>query len=322
MPTDLPYLPLALYELTYRARDHLALPAYPRSLWHGVFGLNLKRLACIVPDIECRHCLLLHQCDYSYLFSGPRPPHAELMRKYDTIPVPHVFRVDTALPPTIGAGRTFSVAMVLVAEANARLPLVIRTMAAAGEAGLGADRGRALLTEVVQRFPTRTAPHRVATAGRLLPPDPPEHPAEPPLPQQVRVHFRSPYKPSGDAAGPDGLDLGRLLMAIVRRISLLQYFYTGKKLEADFPALKDAAQSVRVIAHDLRLQSGRRASASHGTRIDTSGLLGHIDISMEGLAPLWPYMYLGQWLGVGKNASMGFGQYELKTLTSSGTFSE
>jgi hypothetical protein len=46
----------------------------------------------VVPDIECRRCPLLHQCDYSYLFSGPRPPDAELMCKYGTIPVPPELR--------------------------------------------------------------------------------------------------------------------------------------------------------------------------------------------------------------------------------------
>jgi hypothetical protein len=268
----------------------------------------------VVPDIECRRCPLLHQCDYSYLFSGPRPADAELMRKYDTIPVPHIFRVDTALPPVIPAGDAFSVSIVLVARANERLPLLIGAMAVAGAAGLGGKRAQAFLAEVTQRLPTGAAPRTIATEGRLLPAAPPEHPLVPPMPRRVRLRFRAPYKPSGDAASAAGLDLGRLLMAIVRRISLLQYFCTGSKLQAYFPALKAVSEEARVIDHTLRHQPGRRTSATYGTKVDTSGLLGHIDLALDGFAPLWPYLHLGQWLGVGKNASMGFGQYDLLPL--------
>ena len=45
MSNNLPHLPLGHYELTFRAGADLSLPAYPRGLWHGVFGLNLKRIA-------------------------------------------------------------------------------------------------------------------------------------------------------------------------------------------------------------------------------------------------------------------------------------
>lgn len=311
MANDQPHLPLGHYQLTFRAGADLSLPAYPRGLWHGVFGANLKRIACLIPDTECRRCPLLHQCGYSYLFSGPRPPDAEMMRRYDTIPVPHIFRVDTPLPPVIPAGTAFSVCIVLVAQANERLPLVVRTMAAAGAAGLGAERTRAVLAEVTQLSLTGSTLHYVWSEGRTLSALPPDHPAAPPVPQGVRIRFRAPYKPSGNAAIAEDMDPGRFLMSVVRRISLLQYFYTGNRLDADFPGLKAMSQKIQVIGHELRFQPGRRTSASHGTRVDTSGFLGHIDISPEGLAPLWPYLHLGQWLGVGKNASMGFGRYEL-----------
>ena len=54
--------------------------------------------------------------------------------------------------------------------------------------------------------------------------------------------------------------------------------------------------------------------ARHGQRVDTGGLIGHLDLALDGIAGLWPYLHLGQWLGVGKNASMGFGCYELLSL--------
>ena len=320
MPNDRPHLPLARYELTYRATENLSLPTYPRGLWHGAFGANLKTLSCVVPDTECRNCLLLHHCHYSYLFSGPRPPDTELMRRYDTIPVPHIFHVDAALPPIIHPGQAFAVSLVLLAKANERLPLVIQAMAAIGETGLGAKRGRSMLEDVVQHLPSHGTPRLIAAEGRILPADAPEHPQTPPMPARIRIRFLSPYKSSGDAAGPGRFDPGRFLMAVVRRTSLLQYFYTGNKLEADFLALKAASQQARITDQNLHRQTGHRSSANHGGRVDTSGLLGHIDLAMDGLEPLWPYLHLGQWLGVGKNASMGYGRFDVLALAEVGAY--
>jgi hypothetical protein len=314
MSPNLPFLPVSRYRFNYLAGEDLRLATDPRGLWHGVFGLRLRELACLLPGTECRACALLHQCAYSRLFSGPRPPEAELMRRYDTIPVPHSFQFPADSPATILAGDPITVHLVLVGDANDHLPLVIQTMAAAGQGGLGRERGQAWLQDVTQAIPDGPVAHPVATKGRILDALPPQAPQTPPVPAAVRLVLHSPYKPSGQAASAGGLDLSHLIMAVVRRVSLLQYFYTGRKLEADFPALKTASESARVIAHTLRHQEASRYGARHGQRLDTGGLIGHLDLDMTGIEPLWPYLHLGQWLNVGKNASMGYGMFTLTSI--------
>jgi hypothetical protein len=172
------------------------------------------------------------------------------------------------------------------------------------------------LLDVSQHLPDREAAHTVAAHGRILDVYAPESPRVPAAPAAVRLVFDSAYKPSGKAGRRDGIDLGRLLMAVVRRLSLLQYFYTGRRLDAPFAELKQAAGQVPVISHQLRREASRRYSARRRVRVDTSGLIGELDLDLSGsgsgaAAALWPYLYLGQWLGVGKNTSMGFGQYRL-----------
>jgi hypothetical protein len=314
MDSEQPRLPLALYEFRYVAEADVRLGVDPRGLWHGVFGLHLRAHCCVVGAPTCQGCLLLHQCQYSYLFSGPRPPESALMRRYDNIPVPHIFRIDQAYPEPIQAGAPVAVSMVLVGAANDRLPLVIQAMAAAGQGGLGRQRGRVLLHDVTQHLPDDHSPRLIADQGRLLALPPPAVPATPPVPAAVRLGFRSPYKASGHANRCGGLDVGPFLMALVRRVSLLQYFYTGRQLEAPFDLLKAASERARILNRALHPQDASRYAARHGQRVPTGGLVGHLDLDLTGIESLWPYLYLGQWLGVGKNASMGFGHYELLTL--------
>ncbi|WP_295392258.1 CRISPR system precrRNA processing endoribonuclease RAMP protein Cas6 [uncultured Thiodictyon sp.] len=314
MDIEQPRLPLSLYSFRYLADADFRPAADPRGLWHGVFGLHLRRQCCVVPATDCTGCLLLHQCQYSYLFSGPRPPASDLMRRYDRVPVPHAFRIDQDYPEVVRAGEALAVSLVLVGEANTRLPLVIQALAAAGQAGLGPQRGRVWLHDVTQHLPDGRPPQLVGSHGRLLAVQPPEPPPTPPAPAAVRIRFRSPYKASGQAAGAGGFSLGPFLMALVRRASLLQYFYTGRQLEAPFDTLKAASERAQVIERALRHQSASRFAARHGQRVDTGGLIGHVDLDLSDSTALWPYLHLGQWLNVGKNASMGFGWYELLSL--------
>ena len=151
--------------------------------------------------------------------------------------------------------------------------------------------------------------------GRLLPIPSPQVPVASPVPAAVRLRRITPYKPSGQAAAAAGLNLGHLLMAMVRRVSLLQYFYTGVRLDAPFPELKATAERARVLGVSLRHQDASRFGARHGKRLDTGGLIGHIDLELTGIEPLWPYLHLGKWLNVGKNASMGYGRYTLTLPT-------
>jgi sortase (surface protein transpeptidase) len=99
-------------------------------------------------------------------------------------------------------------------------------------------------------------------------------------------------------------------MGIIRRISLLQYFYTDKRLQADFKQLKQQTQQIEIIKQALHWQRGQRFSARSSTTADTSGWMGQLEIKNN--ITLWPYLWLGQWLGIGKNASMGFGRYRLE----------
>lgn len=306
-----PQLPLARYHFDFQACDALRLPPDPGGLWHGVFGARLRELSCVMPPgTDCRGCMLLHHCAYSLLFSGPRPPTAELMRRYETIPVPHVFQLDPDTRAVIPPGGPLRVGMVLAGTANAKLPFVVQAMAAAGRVGLGATRARLRLREVVQEGADGSS-HRVAEPARMSTPLPPGVPDIPPVPVAARIHFITPYKAGAVAGQAGAFDPGSFLMAIVRRCSLLQYFYTGRQLEAPFTALKEASQQARILGQALRARAASRYAARHGRRVPTGGLIGHVDLDLRGLEAFWPYLYLGQWLNVGKNASMGFGRYVL-----------
>lgn len=313
MLSSQPALPLASYAFRYLAEHEMHVPNFPGALWHSVFGARLRERSCLMPDSECESCPLRHRCNYTLIFRGQRPPDAPLMPGISTIPVPHIFQFDSNPKALICAGDTLRVSIVLVGIANNRISSVIQAMAAAGESGLGSHRSRLRLVDVVQRRADGLL-QPIGINGRSGDPHAPMRPETPPVPQTVRVRFRSPYNADGKRSKPNRIDVARFLGKIVRRCSLLQGFYTDRELEAPFADLKAASAAARPISAELRVQSDSRYSAHRGDRKPTGGLLGHFDLDLTGLEPLWPYLHLGQWLNVGKNASMGYGQYELTAL--------
>lgn len=303
-------LPLAIYRFQYQVLDELRLPEHPGTLWHSVFGKAVHNLVCVAKDSACEPCMFLHQCDYTHLFLGIRPPGSEIMRKYTTVPTPHILRPPLAGATHLPAGERLEVDVILPGTINSKLPVLIRALYSAGISGLGKHRSRAQLQQVTQLTPTG-ASKALLIDGRLVEAAPPAQINVPPPPDTARIRLLTPYKPSGKADHGQRIEIGLYLMAIIRRIDLMQYFYTGHKLEADFQHLKALTASIPVLEQSLQRQPYARYSAAGQQTKDTGGFTGQLTLDMRGHESLWPFLYVGQWLNVGKNASMGFGRYEL-----------
>lgn len=307
-------LPLAEYCFTYRAIDDVTLPPFSGSLWHGVFGRALRSQVCIASKSECERCMLLHGCDYAYLFHGPRPPKSILMRSYNTIPVPHIMRIKNSEEESvITKGKEFSVSMVLVGESNQRIAVVIRAMLEVGMAGFGKKRAKARLVEVSQTG-VEALTKLIMSQARMYQNSQPSIALLPPMPNQLRMTFVTPYKQSANKEKNHDFELKKMMMTVVRRVSLLKYFYTGEVLEENFKQLKEKAEMVTPIAVEMNWCKQKRYSARAQKTMDTSGWLGSIDLPLADIEQFWPYLYLGQWLHIGKNSSMGFGRYELMVI--------
>ncbi|QLQ32195.1 MAG: CRISPR system precrRNA processing endoribonuclease RAMP protein Cas6 [Candidatus Thiothrix singaporensis] len=310
MPID---LPLAIYRFQYETLDDLQLPEHPGVLWHSVFGKALRNLVCVAKGTDCAACMFLHQCDYTHLFLGTRPPDSEIMRKYTTVPTPHVFRPLLEGATELQSGQRLETNVILPGEVNSKLPQLIRALYGAGIGGLGKQRSRIRLHQVTQHTP-EGAEKDLLVNGQLVYALPPGQVRCAAAPATARIKLLTPYKPSGKADNGQGVDVGRFLMAIIRRVDLMQYFYSGHKLEADFQHLKALTESVPVLGQALRRHSHERYSAASQQIKDASGYTGQITLDLRGHEELWPFLCIGQWLNVGKNASMGFGRYAVEGL--------
>lgn len=320
--TEAPKLPLTKYRFTFKAQQDIPSFTLSGSVWHGLWGKALHQRSCTIPNTRCQHCLLLHQCHYSFLFRGTRPPQAKRMRHYTHIPVPHTFQQTEQHLQHMQEGDLFSVEFVFIGDPQPYLLLILQTMMAIGQAGFGKKRYQATLYQVIQRANSDTNSNDdqvILSQGHYSPPIPSLPVVYPACPDQIRLQFLSPCQLSTKKPHAYQFSLSYFLMSIIRRISHLQYFYTDHALETDFPQLKrDTEQAEQqIIKQHLKREKKQRYSAKHQCHISITGFIGYVDISLKQLKTLWPYLYLGQQLNTGKNASMGYGQYEMIILPQS-----
>ena len=138
-------------------------------------------------------------------------------------------------------------------------------------------------------------------------------PSAPPPYGEVRLRFETPLRLrlANDLVTPARFRPAHLLGAAVRRASLLTYSQTGHPIPADFRALKAAAAPVAWIGARFGWVETRRFSTRQQARLAMGGIVGEATLDAAALGPLWPFLWLGQTLHLGKGASMGFGRYRI-----------
>ena len=310
--------PAARYRFTVRMHAPLRLPEFAGSLLRGQFGSALRQVACMTGEKSCEACPLLSTCPYPAIFETPAPAeHA--MQRFSHVPNPYVIE-----PPGLGArlipaGEVLQFSMVLIGHAVKYLPLVSHALQRAVEEGLGRERARGKLESIEWQCGEGGSEPETATVWRqgdvrFLPHSASLHPAS--LPGggidrvELRIHTPMRLQNQGRALRQHELIPRKFIADLLRRITLLAEFHAG---HANF--VQDVHALVlhsEILAHQpsLRWQDWSRYSSRQKQEMTLGGVIG--TWTLEGdLAPLYPWLWLGQWLHVGKNTTMGMGGYSL-----------
>ena len=310
-------LPLVRYRFAYTALEDGVLRAFGGSAWRGVFGHALKRVVCAMRLRPCAGCPLIDGCPYPALFDGHVPAQAARPSGIDLVTVPYVFAPEHRGDTVFVAGDTVSTILTLVGTANARLVYVVRAMAEAGQAGLGPARARLQLArvEALDELDAATGV-LVYDGGAQCLPTAPRSPPAVPLGRHVVASLRTPLRLrlDGDLVTPGTFRPAHLIGAAIRRVSTLAALHGGGPIAADYGALKRAAGAALLEHADLAWRDQTRFSARQRETMKMGGLVGtcRIDLGPEAES-LGPWLDRAQWVGAGKGASMGLGDFRITT---------
>jgi CRISPR-associated endoribonuclease Cas6 len=304
-------LPVARYRFLFRLHDDLALPDFAGSLLRGQFGRALRNLACMTGARACPDCQLYRTCPYPAIFETPPPP-AHALQRFNQVPNPYVIE-----PPPLGrrwiaAGDVLAFHIILFGRALANLPLIAYAMQRAFERGIGPQRARGDVEDIVLERPGGPESVWDPESSRLLP-----HDQTLTVPRfadigTVTLNIATPLRlqNQGHPVPPDELRPRTLVTALLRRASLLFELHAGlPPVGADAARLAAVAERL-TDRRSLQWKDWTRFSSRQEREMTLGGVIGEWRLEGE-LDELMPWLWLGQWLHAGKNATMGMGMYTL-----------
>lgn len=317
-----PQLPLARYRLRFRRSPNARVleGRYLGSAWRGAFGHALRRSVCITNLPRCDNCALLAHCVYPRTFEKRTPADAQKLRLYPTTPNPYVLAL--AHDDRDAANETIDLGLTLFGtSASDGAPTILLALRQAAQTGLTTR--RVVLEHVETQAEVAdghswTTVQREDGALRGLPAYTVTPPQTPSPPTALRVRLLSPLRirAEGRYVRPGQFGFRAFAANLLRRISLLTYFFGAQPLEVPFAALLDEAANTDIEDADLRWWEGTRHSSRQRSRIPMGGIVGSFVARGPVVAALWPCLWLGQWTHIGKGCTMGLGRYVVEPLDS------
>lgn len=302
-------LPVARYRFRFRMDGELILPEYAGSLLRGQFGAALRRTACMTGAKSCHGCPLLRTCPYPAIFETPAPL-AQASKKYSQVPNPYVIEPPPFGTRYIAGGELLEFGLVLFGRALDQLPLVAFALQRAFSSGLGSKRVPGRLENIVWQHadgetsvwePDRRAllPHEPCLSVPMLDDC-----------RKLRLDITTPMRLQfqGHPLGPTEVTPRKLLTALLRRSGLLFEIHADRRgLSKDAPLLARHAELLSDV-RNLQWRDWTRYSSRQQTEMTLGGVVGSWEFEGD-LDTLAAWLWLGQWLHVGKNVTMGMGHY-------------
>ncbi|WP_419569595.1 CRISPR system precrRNA processing endoribonuclease RAMP protein Cas6 [Rheinheimera sp.] len=300
-------IPIARYRFTCVSLDDLRLPFYSGSALRGAFGYMLRKISCLTKQPTCTHCPLRRTCPYSMIFEPEVPMDSGLT-------------ADQALPayileplPLGQRGLTeqeeFCFNLVLLGPAIQHLALLIYVWEQIFSQGIRKPDGKAQIKKV-EWLPNAKDSVQVYSVGHALR----VHDAVltiPVLPEAnvINIEFLTPTRIRSDGArlGPESIQVEDFFRALNRRYRLLMRQYQLPEL----PRPLTLPTSLQHEYRDMHWLDWTRYSSRQEREMTLGGLVGVWHWSVQDIKDWWAYLYVGQWLHVGKNAAFGMGHYHI-----------
>lgn len=303
---------LARYQMSLTAISTISMPPYAGSTYRGGFGQAFRKMVCTQGPIDCRDCTLKAVCPYPYIFETAPFEGAQQLRTYGDIPRPFVIDpLDTRGDYRPGESLIFQ--LTLIGRAIDYLPYFLVSFRELGEVGIGKGRGRFQLaqvlidggeplydgnTQMVHNINNTLSFDEVRREADALPKD------------QLTVRLLTPTRITHEGRLMDELPFHIFWRRLIGRISALAYFHCGESLEFDFKGVIEQAETVQTVQSELRWHDWTRYSSRQNQKMQLGGLVGSVTYAGD-LAVFLPFVALGAFLHVGKNATFGLGKYRI-----------
>ncbi len=300
--------------VTLEVDNPITWGSFPGSVLHGALGFTVKKRSCIREDEQCETCRLLYECMYPRLFESMPPKGTERMRKYPRIPPGLRLKVEPWKQPVLKPGDGFTLGFTLLGKSIDDANQLLLALEDVIQRGLGrksdkGGRGTAAVGAILQPGAdpiqwealdfTEKLPFTTRRWSEMVPAVLPD----------FRIVFNTPTRIVSRGSVTSNPSFRDIFSTVLRRLSNLAYFYCETEIDTDYRKLVNMADKVEYRS-SFRRSEQTRYSARQKKRMAMDGLLGSMEV-FNCPEELFPWLAIGSKVGIGKNTSMGMGDYNL-----------
>jgi len=301
MQTNIDYLRKSLesftlttveFILTAKDRINLGEDDMKGDKWRGGIGDALRRTECKEPDKnDCGDCDGRSDCLFHKCFTP-----------YKQTPRPYIIKPELDSKASYDKGAQIRLEIILLGETALYAYRFIRAIEYLGRQGIGKDRGRFYVADVIIKSPFNTGEMFMSRiAGN----------------DKCKIELLTPLKIKTNEDGIHFLKVPfqtfiRLLLK--RIINLNNLYYSGKNYESFL--VKEALSELVLLSESVTArtpaewQDFTRYSSRQNKPLKMGGLRGFIMISGD-ISPFFPFLKIGEVIGVGQHTTSGFGRYKM-----------
>jgi hypothetical protein len=287
-------------------------PAIKTLLLRSGLGFHMRRRECLTGAPECTGCQRQSECWYAFAFDSPAAALSApgLTRLDDHTAHPYFFASAPVFDRQLSAGSALPCLLTLFGRAEPLLGRLLGSLEEAGRSGKWGGRFR--LRQVVSPLlPERQLEGaqctREASSGWWPAWQIPERrPVD-----AARLRFLSPLRLRIQGTVQRRPAFPEMMRALLRRIHVLAGIYGAANLPGEWkpPLIEQAARAVTLQQAWTYVREDRQSGRQH-RRIPMDGVLGELTVAGD-LSALWPFLDVGQWVGMAASTGHGLGAYVL-----------
>ena len=281
------------------------------STLRGGFGYMFKRTVCgLKQQKECSSCMLYHTCIYATIFESPVPDNANIMSKYTNCPHPFVFSIDHYN----NNESTLIFNTRIIGKIKNYIPYFVYAIRELGKNGLGKNKINYRIKKVYDSNQTlyyendqwsKPESYQIIDQAYIN-----NKIASSSFGDTLTLKFITPSRVKYNGELQDKVEFHLLIRTLLRRISMLSYFYTDTQLKLDFKNIISQAEKIITYSSDLKWVDKSRYSTRQRHRMKLGGVVGTVTYKGD-FSLFLPLILWGEYLHIGKGTSFGLGKYKL-----------